>query len=163
MKPDPDGVVRQIVSDERDWLPDNELRSVNAWLNGKPTFTPAAERADVAGDEVAMLRAEIAALHQRQIETLELVNEIITTNVPGWIDTKCERIEHRLRAHVAEKFGEVLGRLDGMLANIQERAVAKLHARGFRFAGEPSPDGQDGDVLPNWRKPDVSKVRTTKN
>jgi hypothetical protein len=125
---------------------------VNGWLRGKPIHTPATEPAAAPTDEVAMLRAEIAALHKNQIEILEMVREIVIKDVPRWIDTKCERIEHRLRAHVAEKYGEVLGRLDGMLANVEARAMGKLRERGFKFAGEAR-DGEDGDTIPNWRTP----------
>jgi hypothetical protein len=153
-----DDVIRRVMPDASEsGLPDAELRAVNGWLRGKPIHTPATEPAAAPTDEVAMLRAEIAALHKNQIEILEMVREIIIKDVPRWIDTKCERIEHRLRAHVAEKHGEVLGRLDGMLANVEARAMRKLHERAFKFAGEPR-DGEDSGENPDWRKPDVSKV-----
>jgi hypothetical protein len=106
---------------------------------------------------VAMLRAEIAALHRNQIEMLEMVHELITKDVPGWIDTKCERVEHRLRLRIAEQQSEILGKLNEMLINAEGRAMGKLRERAFKFAGE-SGDDHNSDVLPNWRKPDVSKV-----
>jgi DNA anti-recombination protein RmuC len=91
--------------------------------------------------EVAALRAELHASHECQIEAGGIALGEMLEKVIDHSEKMVRKVEHELFSLVERRFGELRGRLDGLL--LPERPRPK----DFKFAGERD-DGGPLD-LPN--------------
>jgi hypothetical protein len=113
------------------------------------------ERAAMAeSQQVQALRAEIAELrgalaakanHDDLSELLNAVREITTERVPDWIKAAIAKSDAALRGLIAEKFGELIGRI----AAIDPAQVQTARREPFKFAGEKTGENGDAVELPN--------------
>ena len=106
---------------------------------------PRSEIADLR-HELATVRAHIAEREQDLISVADTISGIVD-KLPNWVDTAIEarvkRSEAEMCGKIAEKFGELLGRLEALDPTL-------TRAKGeFKFANERERDDNEITELPN--------------